>query len=135
MSLNWNISKVKDHKKLCWVTAEHDAPEDGTKKGDRVMAPTTNALIWSSMIVELGSITEKNADEWRWRLNRLVEIGCAPYNRGDKPWVPTLDEIKAHVGLSTNVYPDKTRKQFEVKLRRMTASLVKSKATADEAKE
>ena len=45
MALNWNIENIKDNKSVCWM-------EDGK------MNPVTNALIWSTISVGLGSITD-----------------------------------------------------------------------------
>ena len=60
-----------------------------------------NALIWASIGVDLGRITESNIDEWVFRVNKL-ELTNKPVER----WM-----IEHFVGLKTNV-ANLTRKQW-----------------------
>lgn len=96
MSLDFDVSQVKDHAK---VTTSPYVVNDKKK-----WHPVTNALIWKSMDVDLGSITEKNVDEWWFRIRMLqlfdgAEIG---FNDDTEAFL-TKDDIKMHIGLHTNV--------------------------------
>lgn len=89
MSLNFKLDKIKNY-------------ETVTRKGDE-LNPVTNALIWSTMSVGLGSITEKNLQEWLVRLAFSDKLfGTMLKKDGeDRPF--TRDELVAHIGLSCNV--------------------------------
>ena len=63
-----------------------------------------NTLIWISLGVDLGEITEKNVDEWVFRANKL-ELTNTPL---------TEEMVKMFVGLHTNV-GSLTRKQWATK--------------------
>ncbi len=96
MSLNWDISKVKNADEL-YKTVEED--------GKRVsyMGILTESLIWATIPVGIGTITEKNAEKFFKRL-RIVE--AAGGNRlvhpdGRRHYI-TLEEVRRHIGLSTN---------------------------------
>lgn len=79
MSLNWDISEVKDVE---------------TKK--RENWGVIESLIWSSLTVGLSKITENNLSEWVYRLNRMqLEYG--------EPCTWTVDNIHPYIGLKTNV--------------------------------
>lgn len=55
MSLDWNLSKIKNNKEVCW------------KNG--IMKAETHELIYSTIAVGIGEITEKNWREFLARLN------------------------------------------------------------------
>lgn len=59
MSLNWNVERVKDHDSVCWIKRDQG----------KEMNPVTKALIYATMAVELGAITEKNKNEFFIRLD------------------------------------------------------------------
>lgn len=93
MALNWNISKCKNYKEL----------------SNDENWPLTNALIWASMAVGLGSITAANAKEFYARVHLLELIsGNFTNSRDDEtkefePYFITLADIERRIGLSTNV--------------------------------
>lgn len=99
MSLNWNLSKIKNSDELCW-------PAD-RKGSENEMNPITNALIWATMSVGIGQITEKNYIEFFGRCELISRLSGAPlreFKDGKRHDVDfTLADIKAHIGLSTNV--------------------------------
>jgi len=125
MSLDYKLSKIENWHTLCfetftgtpeemqarvdvtslfgpawvWVDAEHTAVER--------LSPTTHCLIWASMVVQLGEITEANVEEWYRRLSTLESIHGAYRVRRDGdlnlPHPYTLDEVRAHIGLRVNV--------------------------------
>jgi hypothetical protein len=102
MALHWDLSKIKDYKDICWI-------EDGANKRLNYI---TESIIWTTIIVDLGEITEKNLDEWRWRLAFLSQFDQGLLIIEDsKPRNPTKEELTAHIGLSTNV-STRTRREF-----------------------
>lgn len=143
MSLNWDLSKVKNHDKLCY---EDRAEEDGSVAS--YLTTTTEQLIWSTMIVDLRGITPDNAAEFWDRLS-MYEKCCGPmrfnYDTESKKRTPvyyTKQDVINHIGLSTNVSPT-TRAQFLKKLgqmaiehatgkRRISTTLAKGPLVAEE---
>lgn len=98
MSLNWHVGNIKDHKTLCFVG-----------EGDKArLHGVTYSLIHATMAVDLGVITEKNLEEWLWRLEFLRVIGKGDWlleEAGARSF--TAEEVRAHVGLRTNVIDTK----------------------------
>ena len=106
MALHWDVSKVVENNEYPkWVKGV-ELPmggfryprENETEKVEDFLAPRLNAIIWAMLVVGLGSITEKNWKKFYQRLwiyekvmGPVIEI---PY---------TAKEIKAYIGLSTNV--------------------------------
>ena len=118
MALHWNLGDIADYKAVCFIDAKVDQPMDGIKKGERVMSPVTNALIWATIPVGLGGITEQNYATFALRL-RAIENAFGAFlqkpvdaegnevttNEAVVKWVDrriTLAEVKAHIGLGTN---------------------------------
>jgi len=94
MALHWNLTDIKNLKDVCWVN-----------EGDeRSLNPITEAIIWSTIVVQIGKITEKNVDEWVWRLYYTSKLGRGKLIPDtDRYRNPTRDELMLHIGLSTNV--------------------------------
>jgi hypothetical protein len=92
MSLNWQIGDTEAFKDGSWLN------EDGT------MTVITNAIIWSTLAVDIGTITDQNLVEFAARV-ALVEKISGPFVRnGDGTDHPlTIEELRKHVGLGTNV--------------------------------
>lgn len=66
--------------------------------------PVTERMIWLCMSVSMRSITEKNAEEFFWRVRLLQMInGRGDMSFNDQEVYLTLQDIKDHIGLSTNV--------------------------------
>ena len=96
MSLNWDISKVKNFKKLCW-------------NKDESLAAKTEGLLFATMYIGIGHISEKNCEEFFERLTTL-EYLTRPMlwktdrrfkgGRANDPY--TLEDVRRHIGLSTN---------------------------------
>jgi hypothetical protein len=83
MALHWNLSKIADYEKVCL-------------NADGSVSAKTETIIWATMTVQLGKITESNYQEFFVRLdfgNRLRSWG----------YDLTEEDIKAHIGLTTNV--------------------------------
>lgn len=93
MSLNWDTTRCK----------RGELPDSDVESGWR------EALIWASIAVDLGEITEENASEWFARLKVLDHIGQGVLiNWHDDDVMQALWRWE---GLSTNV-SDMTRKQW-----------------------
>ena len=104
MSLNWNVSKIANHKELCYA-------------GER-LNPITEALIWHCLALGLKGIDAKNVEEFFLRAEFHAKVFGAPlrwlaHERGQKDIERnfTLADIKAHIGLATNV-TNETRKAW-----------------------
>lgn len=79
MSLNWDISKVENYK-------------EKSDKNWNVL----ESLIWYSLSIGLGKITQHNVDEWLYRINRsILENGGTDFWK--REW------IEMFIGLRTNV--------------------------------
>jgi hypothetical protein len=68
-----------------------------------MLNPVTEALIWHTMGVGIGTISEANCGEFYGRV-KLVETLHGPSLYGpDGPRPITAEDVTAHIGLSTNV--------------------------------
>jgi hypothetical protein len=124
MSLNWDISKIEDFDDL-WV-------KDGTDEDGKDMFQlnkATDSLIWASIAVDLGSITEKNVDKW---LERLAAISVIDNGAWDN--LVDRDIIERHIGLKINVYPI-TDAKFWNKCKRHLKDKAQEKIARKERKE
>lgn len=117
MSLNFDLSKVKERLGDRWneITTSPDTLNE--PEGSQKWHAVTDFLIWSTMALDLNRITEENVDEWCFRLgllnvvtkhyrpdsfNVIGGIGGFNLNRVD---------IENHIGLSTNV-TGRSRKEW-----------------------
>lgn len=110
MSLDWNISKITNNPKNTWVwikvvkvgfaghryANEDDKPEDITE----ILNPVTESLIWATIAVGLGCITDENWKEFYYRLKMYEAHNGEPFM---EHFPVTPEMIKAHIGLRTNV--------------------------------
>jgi hypothetical protein len=70
------------------------------------MRSVTNSLIWATMSVGIGEITEKNWKEFFVRLKAVEGVyGPLLYNGETNKSLLTEKEVFNHIGLSTNVFP------------------------------
>lgn len=108
MSLDWDVSKIDNYQEVTTKIV------DGKKK----WADETNTLVWGTICgVGLHSITEKNVEEWIFRVRFLKELGYHWMEQFDEDhnvigYWPDDEDIRRHIGLSTNAVPAKTRNQF-----------------------
>jgi len=95
MSLNYQLTKIENYEELCWV-----------KKGEEhyELNPVTHALIFATMVVDIGEITTKNYEEFYARMTLFGKLNDITY--------PTIEDVRAHIGLHTNVFPSATRNQW-----------------------
>lgn len=94
MSLNFKLDKIKDYQTVCWQ--------------DEKLSAVTDGLIWATMGVGLGEITEKNINEWLVRLTfsdklfgTMLGLAGEKGERVERPF--TRWELVQHIGLRTNV--------------------------------
>ena len=95
MSLNWNLEGIKDYKQVCWIGGDDDL--------DRRMNPVTNALIFGTIAVGLGSITDKNVDEFAARFRIMEKVHGCMITKDGKPEFLTDEDFISHIGLVCNV--------------------------------
>lgn len=107
MSLDFRLDKIKDYEDLCWTE---------NSNGKYELAWKTDKLIWATMSVSMGEITEKN---WREFYLRMLLDPYSPvniYKDTGKTAVPEWHRIKIedvfnHIGLTTNV-TEKSRPKY-----------------------
>jgi hypothetical protein len=97
MALNFSFEKIANYNDVCWI-GEGD---------ERRMNPVTEALIFSTMSVGLGAITDKNVDEFAARFRVIEKIhGAMLYKFEDDErvdWYLSDEDFIAHIGLVCNV--------------------------------
>ena len=98
MSLNWDVSKVKNNEEICFVKKE-----DG-----QYLSPVTESLVWLTLGTGIGSITEANAHEFYVRMKMYWGINDYSAKEKKVKW----EDIVAHIGLSTNVFPKVSNAKF-----------------------
>lgn len=103
MSLNFDVSKVKDYKDV--TTAAYEI------EGRPQWNPVTNTLVWWTIPIGISSITEKNVDEFWSRLSMWQAVVGPVLSTKDLDIWLTRDDVVAHIGLQTNA-SDKTKAQF-----------------------
>jgi len=121
MSLDFDTSKIANREEVT------TSPFDKNK-----WHPVTNALIWATMAVEMGEITEANAEEFARRLSLWQTVNGAwlEYNDGEAVYL-TLEDVKLHIGLKTNVFPMMKPKQFAEKLVKLMEDRAKAVKNRD----
>ena len=108
MALSYDLGRIADWENVCKITATEDDPMNGVKKGDRIQNPVTTTLIWATMAVGMGSITEQNAQQFYCRLAAYEKLfGPMMYRgtdwpEGQEPNI-TAEDVILHIGLGTNV--------------------------------
>lgn len=85
MSLNWNIAEVKD---LELIKSEAEWPK-------------TEALIWQTMFVDMGSITADNYVEFFMRMRILAAVQDLTFPADNVQL--TIEDVEKRIGLRTNV--------------------------------
>lgn len=110
MSLNYNLTKIADYESRCYEVATETVSTlmRGHKKGDTVLKPLTHTLVFISMGVGLGRITEKNWRQWYARASVVEALDGAWRTRSEKdgtrtPVFLTPEDVHSHIGLGTNV--------------------------------
>ena len=91
MSLNWDARKCTE----AWAELPY---------------PTRESLIFGCIPVGIGEITQENHLEWYGRYLTWYAV-----NGWDDPYIK-LSDVKAAIGLSTNVFPKVTDAKFKTKM-------------------
>jgi hypothetical protein len=111
MALTYDFTNIRDYKTTVWIPEPTEENPDAAR-----MNPVTEVLIFGTMSVGLGSITDKNVDEFAARF-RIIEKVHGPMlsakNREDR--YVTDEEFIAHIGLVCNV-SNETRSQWARRL-------------------
>jgi len=123
MSLDYQLTEIKNWETLC---VRKNEGGEGAR-----LNPKTNALVWASMLIDLGSITPANVDEWEFRLRCLYRIDLGPTARED---TPVREDIEQHIGLRMNVI-DESRAYFMKRIRKMLEQVIKDEMAAAARKE
>lgn len=112
MPLNASYAEIPDWKNVCYN-------EDGS------LSAITEVLVMKTMMVDIGHVTPTNLDEFVFRVLMIEKVfgGSIVEWRGE-PAKPverslTIDEIRSHVGLRTNVYTEKSRAKWLTSFKRM----------------
>jgi hypothetical protein len=112
MALHWSVEDIADSDRVCFEERD-PLPSEG-KPGEKVRAlrPLTEALIFATLGVKIGHITESNASEFYARLKVTERLdGPLLYKTDDEgnqiDVAVTPEMIRAHVGLRTNVPTEK----------------------------
>jgi hypothetical protein len=90
MALNIDISRIANHETVCFVG-------DGEA---REWSATTRSIGFLTMSTDIGEITEANAEEFYIRASLLCDLYGGNSRDGG---VPSLADIRAHIGLRSNV--------------------------------
>lgn len=91
MPLNFDFTDIENYEALCWG-------DDGK------VAPITDALIWQTMVVDMGEITKENWKEFFARVDIYQRtFGTSLYDSEGGDFSLTEEHVKSHIGLSTNV--------------------------------
>ena len=111
MALNFSLTAVRERlgkdKYDLITTAPHSRGTENEK-----WHAVSDHLIWMTMAVDLGEISESNLDEWEFRLGLLQRINGADLGMKGNPRIYiTREDLENHIGLSTNV-ADLTRNQW-----------------------
>lgn len=111
MSLKWDVEDVEDYENLF---------TEG--RYGRELKSISNTLVWMTMAIDIGEITENNFEEVWARLLVVFHLGFYSLNEDEGTSRPfTKDEVKRHIGLWTNVpyccwdrwFHEKVRKDTE----------------------
>jgi hypothetical protein len=124
MSLDYDLTKIADSDNVCFVKV----------KGGVRIRPLTEALIFFTVVADIGKITEKNAREFATRL-RAYELVCGAICASDNEELTPESAVRAHIGLETNVFPTGSRLKFGKKLARVLMERAEKSLKADAAVE
>lgn len=106
MSLNWNLGPNADEILRKYPSVKH---EDGTESQN----PVTYTIVVSTMAIGIGRLTRAKAADFYARLRVLDKLHGPFVRDGDgKPRPITPEDVLAHVGLTTNVFPEETQAKW-----------------------
>lgn len=80
-------------------------------------------MIWGSVFTDMGEITEKNVDEWVFRIRFLEEIGASV----SKEPIPNLEGlVRRWIGLKMNVFTETRRKWMNKRMKRVEQDVIRN---------
>ena len=89
MALHWNIKRVRDVEEIT---------------GDADQRGITDAIVWASLVYDLGRVTQKNVDEWLFRQEFARRVDdFYPLYRGAERSTLSRADFERRIGLDTNV--------------------------------
>lgn len=114
MSLDYNITNVPEDVRI--IVAESDNRSRGYRKGDRIMNPVTETIIFMTVVTGIGELTDETIPEFQARLDFIYALTgqaelLAFKDGEDEPTEIriTREDLERHKGLSTNVFPIEKR--------------------------
>ena len=118
MSLNWNVEDVHDFEVL---------HEDENGSGWAI----TKAIVFRTMLINMGEITEKNCEEFYTRIALCDEclgpsLGMTDEDGEMKDYFISLADVKRRIGLNTNVSEDSKAKFNGWLMRTMRSDIERS---------
>ena len=102
MSLDFDFTKVEERLGPDWYAVVTTSPQTRGAESEK-WHPITDRLIWKTLDIGMGSITEENVDEFWFRL-RLIQQLDGPdleYGDGKSYWI-TKQDVLNHIGMKTN---------------------------------
>ena len=110
MPLDFSFRDVENWREVC-------RDKDGRVNG------ITEALIWLTMTIGISDITHKNYEEFHRRLLEydIFSDSTPVRTKGIGNRHITLEEIRKHIGLSTNAGSELTRAAWEKRLKEILA--------------
>lgn len=112
MSLNFNYASVTNHETVTTHPEDLDKPLDKQR-----LSPITDAIVWGLMAIGMPKITEENLDKVWLRFYAMERITGASLHFDGGPVYMTYEDLREHIGLTTNVSPEKDT-MFKAKLMR-----------------
>lgn len=98
MSLDYRLGDIENWKETCYSERECEGGEIASE-----MNIVTQAIIFYTIPLGINLITEQNADKFFDRMEFYDKVnGCLMYDSEGNDRPITAEEVKAHIGLSTN---------------------------------
>lgn len=101
MSLNWSIEDVKDWEEIK-ICHNPEGSNDDLTREQLVESIITQAIVFRTMAVGIGHITEENADEFYVRSKMWERLNGSTVRLAGEDYSITLKDILRRVGLRTN---------------------------------
>lgn len=108
MSLDFDISEVENHEevKVCHEWADENTTEEQIRESWK-----TQAIVFLTMAIGMGSITESNHREFATRIIMWEDVNSSYLRLGGEAYRLTYQDVHRRIGLFTNV-TEKTKAQF-----------------------
>ena len=114
MSLDFKLTTIKNYRTTCYIKKPLPAGQPLPPSGNwyrieedpnviEQLNPVTSALVWITIAIDMGDITENNALEFYARVACSEKMFGNYLTSDEGPRPITLEDVKAHIGLHTNV--------------------------------